>query len=162
MNTKEYKKIIEETAVYPQEVKNFGLVYCVLGIMDELTEVQQKLDEEDYEGAFTEKFDVVWYICALCKELNISFEDLISEYFECGSPKQEVDFNVFGIVKKFYRDDKKIIIEKFKNNFLLPTLEWLFKDSVSETDFQRGLEENYQKLLRRRTNNTIHGDGDKR
>jgi NTP pyrophosphatase (non-canonical NTP hydrolase) len=103
MNLTEYKKIITETAVFPRKVDDFGLAYCIIGLIDEMDEVIEKVSSgtATTEEIYSEIGDVCWYLCALCNELNIPFEDVIEN-------RENLDnyliFQLFGKIKKHYRD----------------------------------------------------------
>jgi NTP pyrophosphatase (non-canonical NTP hydrolase) len=117
MDTKEYQKIIDETAIYPKEI---GLAYCAMGLTGEAGEVSDKIKKlyrddnihdmlsADY-GEFIQKNkkaigkelgDVLWYVTAMANELGLSLEEI--------------------------------------------------------------MEGNYNKLIKRRETNTLHGSGDNR
>ncbi len=162
MNLTEYKQIIKETAIYPQEVKNFGIAYCVLGLFDEIGEVMEKVEQNaDIAEINKERFDVMWYICALCNELNLNFEGIVARGRSARHYSDEIEPSIlFGMVKKYYRDGK-IIDNSIVSNLLTDLVFELFKTVDVET-FNKGLQDNYDKLMKRRATNTIHGDGDNR
>lgn len=163
MEALKYSGIIAETAVYPRQVNNFGVAYAFIGMYDEMQEVREKIWVGNVSEAHTERFDVVWYICALCNELDIDFPAMVQQYFDIrdeGLENYEKDF-YFGKIKKFYRDGKVIDKRHITENFLLPFMHELFI-SYDQKSFEQGLQENYDKLMSRRQNGTIHGDGDKR
>lgn len=100
MEVKEYQKIIDETAVYPEDI---GLIYCALGLVNEAGEVAGKVKKlirdhtELYEsikaGVFKdeelEKWmqlrlailqelgDVQWYLTATAQTLDSSLSDVL-------------------------------------------------------------------------------------
>jgi NTP pyrophosphatase (non-canonical NTP hydrolase) len=158
MNIKEYQEIIGKTAVYPQQVDNFGLAYCVFGIFDEMSEVHDKVDKNDTQANINKEIgDVLWYICAMCHELGLDFEEIVTKRTNL----PDVDpFYVFGVVKKFYRDKKPIDPDKIKE--YLKDLTYGLLAHLPEETILGILEENYNKLIRRRETNTLHGDGDNR
>lgn len=165
MEAKKYGEIIAQTAVYPRRVDNFGVAYAFLGMYDELQEVNEKIKIGDESGAHTERFDVVWYVCAMCEELKIDFSTIVQRYFETRESNSKAwsegtEF-YFGKIKKFYRDGKAIDNEHITEHFLLPCMDMLF-ENYDQEKFKEGLQENYEKLMSRRKNGTIHGDGDKR
>lgn len=180
MDLNTYKTIIHKTAVYPTEVKSFGIAYCYLGLLGETNELAQAL--EDYLNAECEKKDVIkeigdvyWYVTALCKELNINLNDILetnhTPSFDGVLEELVVDFNYGAVpslislsesIKKFYRDNKnidtteviKILIPFFQQiNLIITNL------GYSQNDI---LLINYNKLIKRRSTNTLHGDGDNR
>lgn len=162
MKYQEYSEIISKTAIYPKEVKNFGVAYCFLGIYDELHEYHEKVRDGDIEGAKKEKGDVFWYIAALCNELDISFTILMERY-KSETKKGLVEYPNFyyGHIKKFYRDNKQIDRNHIMTSFMLPILERLLEDETDES-IASILQQNYDKLIKRRETNTIQGDGDNR
>ena len=114
MKVVDYKDIISKTAVFPRKVDDFGLAYCLIGLFDEFLEVDEKVvDGVNREEILSEVGDVLWYLCALCNELDLSFEDIISNPKNLG--KNHSPFKLFGIVKKHYRDGK--VIDKELSKF---------------------------------------------
>lgn len=161
MNLKQYSTIIEKTAVFPRKVENFGIAYCLLGLFDELFEVEEKIINKDTkENILSEVGDVCWYVCALCNEIGISFEDIINNRKSSGS--QYSPLKLFGLVKKHYRDNKEIDKDFFYKS-LSGFISYLFDFSgVTDEEISILLENNYKKLIARRETNTLHGDGDNR
>lgn len=169
MNFKDYSSIVDETAIYPKEVTNFGIAYCLIGMFDEMNEYMEKLAEpKKYtkEEKDAERFDVIWYICAFCKEVGLNFEEIIKDGMLKDEPLEsdlETDvnpFRLFGLVKKYYRDNKELDKEKVTSmliSFVSTLLEGLSLKEVNE-----GLQTNYDKLIDRRNRNVVSGDGDKR
>lgn len=161
MKAVDYKDIISKTAVFPRKVENFGLAYCVLGLFDEFLEVDEKVvDGAKREDILSEVGDVLWYLCALCNELDISFEQVIDNPKNLG--KDYNPFKLFGIVKKHYRDGK-VINKELVTNYLTNFISYTFTlSNVTKIDVEDILENNYKKLIARRETNTLHGDGDNR
>lgn len=159
MTITEYKEIINKTAVYPQQVNNFGIAYCVLGLFDELAEFLEKLDDNisTKDEIKKEVGDVFWYICALCNELNLDFENIVL------NPKHDKKYSpllLFGLTKKYYRDSKLFDAEQLTN-----ILKCFIADTIlkfPDINILEILELNYNKLIKRRETNTIQGDGDNR
>jgi NTP pyrophosphatase (non-canonical NTP hydrolase) len=170
MEVKEYIRIIEKTAVFPREVTSFGIGYCWLGIQDELREFFEKIDNHEWDGLDGEKGDVTWYICALCQETGLSFEELITpliEYYQKEDWKKITRESIFmsiatfsGNIKKFYRDGKRLN-EIILKDLLFDILNIIYYHNTAE-EILSILEQNYSKLLARRATNTLHGDGDYR
>lgn len=84
MNFNEYQELAFETAIYPNKGNN--IYYPALGL-GECGEVQGKIKKimRDDNGIVTEEKrnaiknelgDVLWYIAALSKELNIEMNDI--------------------------------------------------------------------------------------
>lgn len=164
MKPQEYKKILEETAVFPREIKDFGIAYCVLGLFDEISELSEKINANDtIENINSEVGDILWYICALCNEIDIEFESVIDvksdEYID------DVIYNpskMFGLVKKHYRDGKEINKVFFTNSLKTIVLDLFISCNLNNRELEEILESNYKKLIARRETNTLHGDGDHR
>jgi NTP pyrophosphatase (non-canonical NTP hydrolase) len=159
MNLTEYKKIITETAVFPRKVDDFGLAYCIIGLIDEMDEVIEKVSSgtATTEEIYSEIGDVCWYLCALCNELNVSFEDVIEN-------RENLDnyhiFQLFGKIKKHYRDSKPFDLDQVSR--ILSSFAYGLLKGLSEENIQTILQNNYDKLIARRETNTLHGDGDNR
>lgn len=158
MNPKEYSNIIEKTAVFPKKIDDFTLAYFTLGLYDELYEFYDKLEYDSSKDELVkEAGDVCWYACGICNYLNIDFEEVVdfsNEEFHSFDP-----FILIGRVKKFYRDNKSLNTHEVKlvlRNILYKVIEYQ-NFEISEV-----LKLNYNKLISRRENNTIHGDGDNR
>ena len=169
MNLKEYSKIVDETAIYPQEVKHFGVAYTLIGMWDEMNEYMEKvntLDKYTKEEINAEIFDVIWYICAFCKEVGLDFSQIITDAMmneEPNDDQMETDvnpFRMFGLIKKYYRDGKELDKEKI-SSMLVSFASSLLED-VSLRDLKEGLQANYDKLMDRRNRNVVSGDGDNR
>lgn len=160
MTVEEYEIIIDKTSVFPRKVDDAGLYYIVVGLHDELYEVREKIYANDAEESILKEIgDVLWYMCALCNELKLSFSKVISERKELESGKYDVE-KLFGIVKKHYRDNKAIDKE-IVYNILIHLADSLL-DHLSQEQVLEILEQNYNKLILRRRTNTLHGDGDNR
>lgn len=82
-----YQIKARETAIYPHKNHIRGLEYVVLGLAGEVGEVANKLkkilrdkegvvDQESHHQLVDEACDVLWYLQALCNELDIPFNDL--------------------------------------------------------------------------------------
>jgi len=81
----EYQRKAFSTALYPNKRKNF--VYPTLGLVGEAGEVAEKIKKviRDNNGVISvekrdeivkELGDVLWYIAALCTELNTTMEEV--------------------------------------------------------------------------------------
>lgn len=84
MTFEEYQEKARKTAIYPKEV---GLAYVTLGLTGEAGEIANKVKKvfRDSNGELTgearqsiagEICDLMWYVSALCDELNISMNML--------------------------------------------------------------------------------------
>ena len=170
MEIKKYIEIIEKTAVFPTTVSNFGVAYCWLGIQDELREFFEKIDDQDWKGLNGEKGDVMWYLCALCQNVGINFEDLMEQFTDFHQKedwrkisREQIFMRITsfsGNIKKFYRDGKELNLV-ILTSVLEDIINVIFYHSTKE-DILGVLEANYDKLIARRATNTVHGDGDYR
>ena len=169
MNLKEYSKIVDETAIYPQEVKHFGVAYTLIGMFDEMNEYMEKIAEGNKhtkEEIDAERFDVNWYICAFCKEVGLDFPEIIKDGMLKEPPMEnelETDINpfrLFGLVKKYYRDNKEL--DKEKVTSMLISFVSTILEGLSSKEVKEGLQANYDKLIDRRERNVVSGDGDNR
>ena len=75
----EYQNAAATTAIYPASVQ---ILYPTLGLAGEAGEVANKVkkmmrdNEFDKEGVTQELGDCMWYIAAMCRDLNVSMADL--------------------------------------------------------------------------------------
>lgn len=163
MNLKEYEKIIAETAIYPKEItQSFGLAYCMLGLNEEF---QEFLDAETANQKQKELGDVIWYVTAMCTEINTTISQLAEELendtlkkYASADYVQKKIIRLSGKVKKYYRDNvdySDAIKEVLKEVLFYITVN--FNNELSEI-----LSMNYTKLIKRRETNTLHGEGDNR
>lgn len=87
-NFNDYQLFAEDTAIYPDKGMFLGLTYAVLGLANEAGEVAGKLkkvmrdNDFDTESEFfresmkSELGDVLWYLAAVCSELDIELGDV--------------------------------------------------------------------------------------
>ncbi len=79
LNFKSYQDMAAETAVYKHEHQ---VIYPALGLAAEAGEVANKVKKILRDGKFDrnaiadEVGDCLWYIAALCRDLNVSMSDL--------------------------------------------------------------------------------------
>lgn len=177
MKPVEYVDIIKKTAVFPETVDNFGVAYSFLGMLDEYSELSQaftefvelqqrrKVNDDDRMVILAEAGDVIWYITAMANEVGVEYSEIFVR------KPSGVDFYAFyeiviqeiaGNVKKFYRDGKEIDKEK-----LAYILNYAYNcvaviGEFCGVEMEDILQYNYDKLMKRRETNTIHGDGDYR
>lgn len=87
MNFYEYESSAASTAVYPRED---ALSYVALGLVGEAGEVANKVkkvlrdrggevDEDMREDLISELGDVLWYVAACCRELNVDMATVAYE-----------------------------------------------------------------------------------
>lgn len=159
MEIKDYQEIIKKTAVFPIKVEDFGIAYCYLGIIGETDEATQCSSSE----AMKEIGDVIWYTTALCQQLSLDLEKVLSLSREIERDTINLDINSLAEhVKKHYRDNK-VIDKLLFEDVLTENLCYLFDlNTISYDDLPEIMELNYNKLIKRRETNTLHGSGDNR
>lgn len=165
MKLKEYENIIAETAIYPKEItQSFGLAYCMLGLIEEFQELS---DTRTKTEAQKEAGDVIWYITAMATEVNTSISELWLELatekyepFDTSSTK-DILCRLSGKVKKHYRDGKDYSAE-IKTSLKQVLVHMKKMLDTQNIDFSEVLQTNYDKLIKRRETNTLHGEGDNR
>jgi len=75
----EYSEFAEKTAIYPEEAE---IVYPALGLAGEAGEVANKVkkmirdDRLDRDAIASELGDCLWYIAALCRDLNVDMASI--------------------------------------------------------------------------------------
>jgi NTP pyrophosphatase (non-canonical NTP hydrolase) len=84
-----YQDIAKTTAIYPKEI---GLAYVALGLTGEAGEIANKIkkiyrdnlevNDELKQTLSKEIGDCLWYISALCTELNLSLTDVANQNLE--------------------------------------------------------------------------------
>lgn len=100
MTFDEYQSKALKTAIYPNIGANF--IYPALGLVGEAGEVADKvkkvirdkngcLDEETIKELGKELGDVLWYIAALCSELNLSLNDMAKNNIDKLNSRKERD-----------------------------------------------------------------------
>ena len=155
-----YLEEIRKFVVYPQQVNNFGLVYCYLGIIDEQSELVEKLDDDSSkEDIIKELGDILFYIVMFAYEsgINIDINDIKTE-----ETSEEIIRAIPGMIKKYYRDNKPLDKE-ILTSFLSMMLKMVEEAcDVLNTNIQDVARINVEKLSKRKENNTIKGDGDNR
>jgi NTP pyrophosphatase (non-canonical NTP hydrolase) len=178
MNIVDYSKIIQETAIYPKEVETYpnynGSEYTKMGLIEEYGEVIGKIKKffRDDNGIITDRFienltlelgDCFWYLCAYCKEENLSFVACFESSKRFNTP---ISKNLFTHLKLGVASISNLISERdsdLKELYVLSTIVNL--TSIAENfniEITDILYQNYEKLISRRKNNTISGSGDYR
>ena len=169
MEILEYQTIIEKTAIYPKKVDGFGIAYAYLGIIGENSEYMVELEkmqwgESDREAFVKEAGDVMWYITLMSTELKLNLSSIYND-----TCKEDTSLDSLAEpIKKHYRDNKPIDSDLFTN--ALRTIVCKMKDDIEfinslsnhNISMSEILSTNYAKLLKRRENNTIKGDGSNR
>ena len=91
MNFSDYQEKASTTALYPNAGQN--LYYPALGLGGETGEVLNKVKKvmRDHGGEVTDEYreilrgelgDVLWYVAALAKELNLNLDDIAQANLE--------------------------------------------------------------------------------
>ena len=166
MNYLEYATIIEKTAVYP---KDKAESYLVHGLCGEAGEFIRAWNFGSLEQKCKELGDVWWYLTALAIHYNLIGHLNESIYYTklAKYPSSNtiflMMFEEIGVIseqtKKYLRDGTEVSIfvplERIANALkALGDLAGLSLEVVWQT--------NYDKLMKRRQTNTLHGSGDNR
>ncbi|KGI60746.1 MazG nucleotide pyrophosphohydrolase domain protein [Prevotella sp. DNF00663] len=84
MELNDYQEAALKTAIYPEDM---GIVYPALGLSGETGEVADKIkkcirdndgvfDEAERKAVAKEMGDVLWYLAALSRDIDISLEEI--------------------------------------------------------------------------------------
>jgi NTP pyrophosphatase (non-canonical NTP hydrolase) len=98
MTFSEYEHEAEKTALYPAKGNN--IMYPTLGLVGEAGEVAEKIKKmirdddgiltpERREGVKKELGDVLWYIAALAREIDVTMEDIARANIEKLSSRKD-------------------------------------------------------------------------
>ena len=88
----EYQKSACKTAIFPKEL---GVQYLALGLTGEAGEVANKVKKIMRDGKFDreaiadEVGDCLWYIAALCRDLNVNMQDVADNNIKKLKDRQE-------------------------------------------------------------------------
>lgn len=83
MNFNDYQEAAKRTAIYPDQGHN--IVYPTLGLNGEAGEIAEKVKKYIRDGRpfpavrdeiIAELGDVLWYLAALCSELDVSMSEI--------------------------------------------------------------------------------------
>lgn len=164
MEIHDYITIINKTKVYPEKTDNFGLAYVFFGLMGELYELKGVTNSTEFKA---ESSDCIWYITAAALELNLDVIDILNSepdeatglviHMDCGV---EPIWGLMEDIKKFYRDGKHIdqaVFTKALKHLMGGLL--FIAEEIYGISLESILEYNYNKLMKRRETNTLHGDG---
>lgn len=106
MDFTEYQGKARNLAVYPGQGSNDGFLYTVLGLAGESGEVANKVKKlmrdgitpEAQDALISEIGDVLWYLSAVCTELDIALDgvaelnlDKLNKRFAAGTLRGEGD-----------------------------------------------------------------------
>ncbi|SVA81872.1 uncharacterized protein METZ01_LOCUS134726, partial [marine metagenome] len=135
MDIEHYQKFVNKTAFFPKSSQGRNLSYLVMGIVEEVGEIfefivkKETLNENEYilEQIIKESGDLLWYITAICNEINFSLERLM-QYAKVKKNKHISNNslliylgNLSGAVKKMIRDDNEKITDK-KSDLIINNL----------------------------------------
>lgn len=178
-NITEYQNKCCEFAIYPDKGNN--LIYTYLGFLGELSETFTKYYGPIYDKNELKKEigDVYWYISMCFYEIGIreNINLVIEKYYNdvfCIKymPLEKFDYddlrfmlNVCSFsenLKKQIRDKKELDINKIKNILCFGFLRMYELCKSFNFDIEEVLEENIEKLTKRKLENKLSGDGDNR
>tara|TARA_Y100000780_G_C13500731_1_gene345981 strand:- start:2 stop:544 length:543 start_codon:yes stop_codon:yes gene_type:complete len=180
MDIEHYQKFVNKTAFFPKSSQGRNLSYLVMGIVEEVGEIfefivkKETLNENEYilEQTIKESGDLLWYITAICNEINFSLERLM-QYTKVKKNKHISNNslliylgNLSGAVKKMIRDDYEKITDK-KSDLIINNLCYILMFVLQLCDennvkFKVVLEINAKKIKDRQKRGTLKGSGNDR
>ena len=190
MDIELYQKFVNKTAFFPKSSQGRNLSYLVMGIVEEVGEIYEfivkkenleNLNETELysfkveyilEQIIKESGDLLWYITAICKEMNFSLERLM-QYPKVKKNKHISNSslliylgNLSGAVKKIIRDDNEKITDK-KSDLIINNLCYILMFILQLCDennikFKVVLEMNVKKIKSRQKRGTLKGSGNDR
>lgn len=172
MELKTYHQQAQTTAFYPQRGNN--LVYAVLGLVEETSEVVEKIDRLDKNGLIKELGDQVWYISAICFEIQEPLENLSSYVVNlnftknqpCLQVMEEAIGQISAKTKKAIRDNNGVL-DKDKRKHIIENLGRILSAintlaNIHGFDLSQVCATNIEKLNDRKNRGTLQGSGDNR
>ena len=178
MDIEHYQKFVNKTAFFPKSSQGRNLSYLVMGIVEEVGEIfefivkKETLNEYILEQIIKESGDLLWYITAICNEINFSLERLM-QYTKVKKNKHISNNslliylgNLSGAVKKMIRDDYEKITDK-KSDLIINNLCYILMFVLQLCDennvkFKVVLEINAKKIKDRQKRGTLKGSGNDR
>ena len=180
MDIEHYQKFVNKTAFFPKSSQGRNLSYLVMGVVEEVGEIfefivkKETLNENEYilEQTIKESGDLLWYITAICNEINFSLERLM-QYAKVKKNKHISNNslliylgNLSGAVKKMIRDDYEKITDK-KSDLIINNLCYILIFVLQLCDennvkFKVVLEINAKKIKDRQKRGTLKGSGNDR
>jgi len=180
MDIEHYQKFVNKTAFFPKSSQGRNLSYLVMGIVEEVGEIfefivkKETFNENEYilEQTIKESGDLLWYITAICNEINFSLERLM-QYAKVKKNKHISNNslliylgNLSGAVKKMIRDDYEKITDK-KSDLIINNLCYILMFVLQLCDennvkFKVVLEINAKKIKDRQKRGTLKGSGNDR
>ena len=169
---KEYREFTRTTAIYPGEK---GLLYCTLGLQNEVGELIDKMmnHNESLQQEFSgEAGDILWYITRLADELGINIEDIVPDIFDTKIGKSQFVMLVFrleenigdlyGLLKKSVRGDKELDKKTIEERMCAIIFTFQVILSMFDLTLRDIVKQNMEKLSSRKERGKIKGDGDHR
>lgn len=178
MDIEHYQKFVNKTAFFPKSSQGRNLSYLVMGIIEEVGEIfefivkKETFNEYILEQTIKESGDLLWYITAICNEINFSLERLM-QYAKVKKNKHISNNslliylgNLSGAVKKMIRDDNEKITDK-KSDLIINNLCYILMFVLQLCDennvkFKVVLEINAKKIKDRQKRGTLKGSGNDR
>lgn len=171
MEINDYKEIIAKTAIFPNEVTDFGLAYSWLGLIEESEEARNAFEtfrvdtknDKNKKALVKELGDVCWYITNIAVIENLDLEEIFTMRTNLSDLIGGKTITAYcGNIKKYYRDGKAVDKQELTNILTLLINGMMLSVNLYDIKLETVLEINYNKLMKRRETNTIQGDGDNR
>lgn len=173
MEIKDYREIIQKTAIYPNKVNNFGLAYCWLGLIGETQEfIKEATNSDQFENNIIninnlkkKLGDVIWYTTAIANILELDLDRIL--YPNCFYYETIDNICTYcEAIKKYYRDNTeldKVYIENILSNNIHSIIgNKRNLNIINVEDIPEIMKINYEKLIKRRETNTLSGSGSNR
>lgn len=174
MKLSDYVAAARSTAIYANRGKN--PVYPILGLLGEVRELVEKIDEKNLPDAALELGDVVWYLVAFCDELGLDAERTLASSFEkktepSDDPRQlavGLLLSIAGaaeVIKKVVGRGEPMTEKRTQTLFVtIQEVGSLMKllASLLGTSIEEAMAANASKLLSRKERGVLKGDGDHR
>lgn len=146
--------------------KDIRLLCDICGLIEEYGELEEKIKKQaPIEDIMDEAGDIMWYIASFCNERQLDLQSIVATV---SYPKQQNIFRLAGILKKTYRDHKKVLSYDYETEIVrfiaFVINERLMQITLPFDEF--GIHEimrrNVVKLQDRLNRGKIKGDGDNR
>ena len=190
MDIVRYQKFVNKSSIFPRSTQGRNLSYLVMGMVEEVGEIyefvlkQDSLDENHPQHNILSKYlqeqinkelgDLMWYITAICNEMNYPLSHLI-QYTKVKNDMMKENLNmklilylgeISGAVKKLIRDDNEVLTNN-KKNVITTNLCYILSFILqlcnnNKISLGKIVEINANKIKNRIKNNTIHGSGNDR
>ena len=167
MNYNDYQRSCRATAIYPAYA---ATVYPVLGLLDEIGELQEKLfHAAPREEVLKECGDVLWYCAIVADDCGIQFARVVAEMGSVAYTPAYMHLpasRIAGIVKKVIRDDNGFMNTDTRGAVSINLSEVVACVQYWATEHASTLDEvcalNLAKLKSRADRGVISGSGDNR